>query len=87
LTHFKVFSRSEYKEVGFGMSCAGFYLSVYQVPDQLDGFYLYSVLKSLSVIGQCLVNMNILAPKIEVCQMRPKKQRPFLKKNGYNDFE
>jgi hypothetical protein len=38
-------------------------------PERLDGFYSYSVIKNLSVIARCPVNMNlkscmnILAPK------------------------
>jgi hypothetical protein len=42
------------------------------VPEQLDGFYSYSVVKSLSIIGQCPVNMNIPAPKIGTLEKRPK---------------
>jgi hypothetical protein len=33
------------------------------VPEWFNGFYAYLVFKSLSVIGQCLVNMNIPAKK------------------------
>jgi hypothetical protein len=32
-------------------------------PGRLDGFYSYSVFKSLFIIGQCPVNMNNPAPK------------------------
>lgn len=34
------------------------------VPEWLDRFYSYSELKSLFIIGQCPMNMNIPAPKI-----------------------
>jgi hypothetical protein len=36
------------------------------VTERLDvgEFYLYSVLKSLSITGRCPVNMNITTPKI-----------------------
>jgi hypothetical protein len=33
-------------------------------PEQLDGFYSYSVFKSLSTTGRCQENMKILATKI-----------------------
>jgi hypothetical protein len=33
-------------------------------PEWLNIFYSYLVFKSLPIIGQCLANMNILAPKI-----------------------
>jgi TRAP-type mannitol/chloroaromatic compound transport system permease small subunit len=34
-----------------------------QVPEWLGKFYSYLILKSLLIIGQCLVNMNISARK------------------------
>lgn len=43
-------------------------------PEWLDEFYSYSVFKSLSIIDQCPVNMDILTPKIEALQMNPKNQ-------------
>jgi hypothetical protein len=43
-------------------------------PEWLDGFYLYSIYNSLSTIGQCLENMNILGPKIAALEMGSKKQ-------------
>jgi hypothetical protein len=33
------------------------------MPDGLDRFYSYLLFKSSPIIGQCPVNMNILAPK------------------------
>jgi hypothetical protein len=35
------------------------------VPCWLDGFYSYSVFRSLSIIGLFQVNRNILAPKMK----------------------
>jgi hypothetical protein len=42
--------------------------------EQLVGFYSYWLFKSLSIIRWCLVNMNILAPKIGALQLDPKNQ-------------
>jgi hypothetical protein len=41
---------------------------------------------SLSIIGQCPVNMNILATKNRALQMSPKKRNDFLK-NGFNNSD
>jgi hypothetical protein len=38
-------------------------------PERLDGFYSYSVVKSLSVRGQRLVNLNVISTKIGALQM------------------
>lgn len=55
-----VLSPLEYEEVFF--ECC---LSVCTLePQWVNRFHSYSVLKSLPIIGQCLVNMNILAQKI-----------------------
>jgi hypothetical protein len=43
-------------------------------PERLDGFYSYSVFESLSIIGRCLLNMNILVPKIRALKMGLEKQ-------------
>jgi hypothetical protein len=43
------------------------YLSL--APEWLDGFYSYSVIKGLSILGGCQVNLNILDPKIRANQM------------------
>jgi hypothetical protein len=40
--------------------------------------------ESSSIIGQCLVNMNILAPKIEALQMGTKQQNGELLENDSN---
>jgi hypothetical protein len=50
------------------------------VPEQFDELYVYSVFKSSFVIGRCLVNMYILAPKIDVYQMGPKNKMAIFSK-------
>jgi hypothetical protein len=50
-------------------------------PEWLDRFYSHSFLKSLAIIGWCLVNMNFVASKIRTLQMDPIEQNSdFLKK-------
>jgi hypothetical protein len=56
------------------------------MPEQIDKFYSYSIFKSLSFIGQCPVNMSILAPEIRVLQMGPKLQIFYFLENG-SDFD
>jgi hypothetical protein len=46
------------------------YIYTLLTPEQLNGFYLYSVFKILSIIDPCPVNLNILAPKIGALQIR-----------------
>jgi hypothetical protein len=50
--------------------CDGEKIDLEILMDSLDRFYLYSAFKSSSIIDQCLVNMNILAPNI-VAHQRP----------------
>jgi hypothetical protein len=38
-------------------------------PQRLDKFYSYSILNSLSIIGRCSANVNILAPKIGILEI------------------
>jgi hypothetical protein len=45
------------------------------MPEELDGFYSYSLFKNSCIVGQCPVNMNILAPKIWALQMGPKNTK------------
>jgi hypothetical protein len=45
-----------------------------QAPEHLDGFCSYSVFKSLSFIGQCLVSLNFPALKLKALQMIRKTQ-------------
>jgi hypothetical protein len=47
--------------------------------------FLFSI-KSLSFIGQCPVNMNILAPEIKVLQMGPKIQNCDFLENDSDSF-
>jgi hypothetical protein len=44
-------------------------------PERLNGINSYSVFKSLSVIGQCPVNMNIPASKTWVLQLSPQNKK------------
>jgi hypothetical protein len=44
------------------------------VPQRLGGFYSYSVTKSIFIIGQSPVNINILAQEIGALHMVPKEQ-------------
>jgi hypothetical protein len=39
------------------------YICPQLAPEQLDKLYSYLLFKTLSIIGQCPVNMDILAPK------------------------
>jgi hypothetical protein len=48
----------------------------------LDGFYSYSIFKSVSVIGRCQMNMNIQAPKVGVFQMVPETQNGDIIEDG-----
>jgi hypothetical protein len=51
-----------------------------------NGFYSYSVLKSVFAMGLCPVNMNILAQEIMVFQMSPNTQNDDFPQNGCNGF-
>jgi hypothetical protein len=44
-------------------------------PYCFDGFYSYSVFKTLSVIGRSPMNMNVSAPKIRSLQVSPMKSK------------
>jgi hypothetical protein len=50
---------------------------------RLNGFYSYSVCKSLSVICRCPTNMNILARKYGVPSDKPPKQNGDFLENVY----
>jgi hypothetical protein len=87
---------SEYGEMVFGnavslplSACLCLHVGMYAslVPAQLDGCYLHSVLKSLSVTDQCPTNINILAPRIRPVQMSPRTQSGNIPENGSNDFD
>jgi hypothetical protein len=79
LTNLNVFSSPQYEKVVFGMQSVCVYEYMYMfpslVPEPLDRFYSCAVLKSLSVIGQCPVNTNILAPDIGTLHNSLKKNR------------
>jgi hypothetical protein len=51
----------------------------------LDGCYSYPLIKSLSLMDRCPVNMNILVPKVAVLHMNPWKSGDF-HEHGFNDF-
>jgi hypothetical protein len=71
LTNLQILSTPEYDVVHFAIvSCLSVCLYVYAYtagmyallsPKRFDGFYLYSVYKSLSIVARCPLNMNILA--------------------------
>jgi hypothetical protein len=48
-------------------------------PERLDGVYSSSVFKSLSFVGRCLLNMNILTPKVTTLYRIPQTQIIFSK--------
>jgi hypothetical protein len=56
-------------------------------PELLDGFYSHSVFKSLSVIGWCLVNTNIVAPKTGALLSGPETHYFYYPENSYNNFD
>jgi hypothetical protein len=55
--------------------------------EPLDGFYSYSVLKSLSLVGRCSANMVVPAPEIGTHQTIPKTQRVDFLGNGFYDVD
>jgi hypothetical protein len=40
------------------------YIDEWICPEQMDGFYSYSVFESLSIIDRCPININIAITKI-----------------------
>jgi hypothetical protein len=57
------------------------------VPELLDRFFHVWYLKSLSIIGECPLNVNILAPKVGAPQMSPaNKIATFLKMTDEFDY-
>jgi hypothetical protein len=79
-----VFGLSKYDKVVLGMSPAQM---VVCVPKWLDQFYLYTILMSLSFIGGCMVNMNILVEKIGALHICPKNQNSDFLQDSSNDFD
>jgi hypothetical protein len=43
--------------------------------------------KNLSILGRCLVNTNIPAPKTEALEMGPKTQNGYFLENTFNDYD
>jgi hypothetical protein len=51
----------------------------------MNGFYLHSFFRSLSILGRCLKNLNTPAPKIGALQIGSKTQMAiFLKTLGFS---
>jgi hypothetical protein len=53
-------------------------------PEQLDGFYSYSIFMSLTIIGRCSVNVNILTSKTEAFHSDPQRQNCNFLENDCN---
>jgi hypothetical protein len=77
LTELHIFSPLNMKTWFLECDCLYVFLTV---PECLDGFYSHSVLMSLAITGQCLVNINILAPKIRVFRLAQRNKTAFFKK-------
>lgn len=54
--------------------------------EQLDGFYSYSIIKSLSLVSPWLANMNILVLEIMAKHWGPAQNLNFLE-NDCDDFD
>jgi hypothetical protein len=54
--------------------------------ERLNGLYSYQVLQNVSIISRCLVNMDIIAPKIWILQLVPKKQSENFLESCADDF-
>lgn len=74
------------RKVVFGMLFF-FQHAYFASAEQLDRFYSCSVFKSLSIIGLCLVSMNIPAIKLGALQMDLKKHNWIFLENIVNDFD
>jgi hypothetical protein len=61
LAGLNVFSFFQYGKVDVEMSSFSMYVCGL-APEQINKFYSYSVLKSFSIIGRSLVNMNVIGP-------------------------
>jgi hypothetical protein len=55
-------------------------------PEQWDGYYLYFIFNTLSITGQCPMNMNFLAPKVRALQMNSKTKNGDFLENGSKRF-
>jgi hypothetical protein len=77
LADLHAFNNREFKQVGLAMP-----------PDQLlEEFCSYAVFKSSLFLDRCLVNMTVLAPKIECLQISPKSQNGNFLENGSYDYD
>jgi hypothetical protein len=56
-------------------------------PERLDGFYSHWVFKTLSLISWCLVNTNVVAPKIGALLSGPETHYFYFCEGIYNDFD
>lgn len=73
-----VFHPTEYGKVVLGVPYVC--MCIFLTPEQFNRFYLYLVFKSLFVINQCPVNMNILVPKVGTLCVGSKNKMLFVKK-------
>jgi hypothetical protein len=76
MTDLQVFSPLEYEKLHFGMLPLCLYLYTWMcaslAPEGLVGFYYNLIFDSLSAIGRCLLNINILTPETGAFRMGPK---------------
>jgi hypothetical protein len=61
-------------------------MCVLLAPGRLDGFYSYSAFKSLSIIGRCPVNMNILPKKNRDLWNSPQRIESLFSQNRLERF-
>jgi hypothetical protein len=65
--------------------CAGAHAAI--APEWLNTFNFYLIVKSLSILGWCPVNLNIPASKTGSFRMGLKTQNGNFLKLGSNDFD
>jgi hypothetical protein len=87
LTALRIFSHPHYKQLVFGIRSICMYVCMFTSlePERLDGFYSYSAFKSSSILGKCLMNLN-LAPKTGAVQIDLKTRNDDFLQIGCNDF-
>jgi hypothetical protein len=67
--------------------CMQVRISASLAAEKFHGFHSYSIFESLTIIGRCPVNINILAPKAGPLHWSPQTQKwDFLKKD-INNFD
>jgi hypothetical protein len=84
LTDFQVFSTPEYGMLPVRLSVR---MCTLLDAGRFRGFNLYSEFIISCIMGPCPMNMNILAPKIGVFRMGPKKQSYDFLGNFYDNFD